>query len=495
MFDFLKKKISGFIDGIARKGEEKAEAAPPAGKSPEESVAEIPEEQRVEEKPAPVNAQSKEAPKSVVKKPERKAAEPETKKPEPAAIEPQRQKPAAETKPTPAAKPAPKPETPIETPAIPEPAPAKEKGMPPKSEPARPAPKAAPEPKRPARAPAQESPIAPQKTPDAITANAPPAPQPFAPEPIAAKPEPKDEKEKPKERLKLGIVGAVKSLITREVEISEKDVSEMVESLELELLEADVDIGVSEGIKEELMGRLVGSKVARDKLHSFVSGSIRETLVDILTNEKDFDIVSRVESGEKPVKIMFIGINGAGKTTTIAKVAKLLMDSHRKVVFAAADTFRAAAIEQMGVHAERLNVKMIAREYGSDPTSVAYDAVNYAKAHGIDAVLIDTAGRQDTNISLLNEMKKMKRVISPDICIYIGESIAGNAIIEQITAFNREVGVDAVILSKLDCDPKGGTMLSISKATGVPIIYVGIGQGYDALERFDPQRIVSRIVE
>jgi fused signal recognition particle receptor len=149
----------------------------------------------------------------------------------------------------------------------------------------------------------------------------------------------------------------------------------------------------------------------------------------------------------------------------------------------------------MEVHAQRLDVKVIKREYGSDPTSVAYDAVNYAKAHAIDAVLIDTAGRQDTNISLLNEMKKMGRVVQPDLKIYIGESIAGNAIIEQVSSFNREVGVDAVILTKMDCDPKGGTMLSLSKATGVPIIYVGMGQGYDDLEPFDPKTIVDRILE
>jgi fused signal recognition particle receptor len=304
------------------------------------------------------------------------------------------------------------------------------------------------------------------------------------------------EAEKPRKRLKLGIVGAVKSFITREVEITEKDVRGMAEDLELELLEADVDIGVAEGIRQELMGRLVGSKVSKDKLHSFVSDSIKETLVDVLTNEKAFDIVERVGAkGGEPVKIVFLGINGAGKTTTIGKVARLLMDNNKKIVFAAADTFRAAAIEQMGVHADRLGVKMIKREYGSDPTSVAFDAVNYAKAHGMDAVLIDTAGRQDTNISLINEMKKMDRVIKPDIKIYIGESIAGNAIIDQISAFDREIGVDAVILTKLDCDPKGGTMLSINKATGVPIIYVGVGQRYEDLERFDPKKIVGRIVE
>ena len=149
----------------------------------------------------------------------------------------------------------------------------------------------------------------------------------------------------------------------------------------------------------------------------------------------------------------------------------------------------------MEVHAQRLGIKTIKRDYGSDPTSVAYDAVNYAKARGIDAVLIDTAGRQDTNISLINEIKKMTRVIQPDIKIYIGESIAGNAIIEQISSFNNEIGIDAVILTKMDCDPKGGTMLSINKATGIPIIYIGTGQKYEDLELFEPEKIVERIIE
>ncbi|MFN7991077.1 MAG: signal recognition particle-docking protein FtsY [Candidatus Micrarchaeia archaeon] len=309
----------------------------------------------------------------------------------------------------------------------------------------------------------------------------------------AAKPD--VQPEPPKERMKLGIVGTVKSLISREVEITEKDVGQMLDDLELELLEADVELSVAQGIREELAGRLVGKRIKKDELHRQVGDSIKETIVDVLTNDRAFDIVDRASAAEKPLKVAFLGINGAGKTTTIAKVAKLLMDNDRKVVFAAADTFRAAAIEQMAVHAERLGVRLIKRDYGSDPTSVAYDAVNYAKAHNIDAVLIDTAGRQDTNISLINEMKKMVRVIQPDLKIYIGESIAGNAIIEQIATFNREIGIDAVILTKLDCDPKGGTMLSINRATGIPIIYLGIGQGYGDLERFDAKKIAGRIVD
>lgn len=301
--------------------------------------------------------------------------------------------------------------------------------------------------------------------------------------------------EKPKERVKLGIVSSVKSIISREVRITEGDVKGMLDDLELELLEADVELSVAESIKQDLFAKLVGSKIAKEQLHLFVGQLIKSSLIQILSNDKGFDIVEKLESSEKPLKVMFLGINGAGKTTTIAKVARLMQENRRKVVIAAADTFRAAAIEQMEVHANRLGIKMIKRDYGSDPTSVAFDAVNYAKAHGIDAVLIDTAGRQDTNISLINEMKKMNRIIQPDIKIYIGESIAGNAIIEQISAFNREIGIDAVILTKLDCDPKGGTMLSINKATGVPIIYVGVGQSYEDLEKFDPKTMVERIVE
>ncbi|MBU0532453.1 signal recognition particle-docking protein FtsY [Candidatus Micrarchaeota archaeon] len=298
-----------------------------------------------------------------------------------------------------------------------------------------------------------------------------------------------------KERIKLGAISKIKSFVIREVEITEGDVKELLENLELELLESDVELSVAEAIRLELTERLVGAKIKKEELHAFVSNTIRETLIQMITNERIFDIVEKVKVSEKPVKIMFLGINGAGKTTTIGKVARLLMENDQKVVFAAADTFRAAAIEQMEIHADRLGVKMIKREYGSDPTSVAYDAMNYAKARGIDAVLIDTAGRQDTNISLINEIKKMNRIIQPEIKVYIGESIAGNAIIEQIQTFNKEIGIDGIILTKLDCDPKGGTMLSINKTTDIPVLYVGIGQRYEDLEAFDPVKIVNRIVE
>jgi fused signal recognition particle receptor len=565
MFDFLKKKISGFVDKLTQKEEEKApepEKKPPKKreipkpvekpkpkeapkKKPEakpKAVTKPPKKEIPVEKPKPGLEKKaevrKEIPKEVpkppkevekpvpVKKIEKPKVEAPVEKPKP---EPKKVEEPAEPKvEAPVVKPVPERKVPEAKPVVEKP-PVKEKpkpvleifrekierALPKKKEKpleaveevkeAEPEPvveEKAPEPE--IEEPVQEAPEPeievpeeePVEEPVPIEEMAEPEAEEEAEIPVEEEiPEAEVEEEKPKERLKLGAVGAIKSFITREVEISEGDVKELLENLELELLESDVELSVAEGIREELMEKLVGSKTKKDELHSFINNSIKEILIDTITNEKAFDILEKVEAAEGPVKIMFLGINGAGKTTTIGKVAKLLMDNDKKVVFAAADTFRAAAIEQMGVHADRLGVKMIKRDYGSDPTSVAFDAMNYAKARGIDAVLIDTAGRQDTNISLLNEVKKMNRVIQPELKIYIGESIAGNAILEQIQTFDKEIGIDGVILTKLDCDPKGGTMLSINRTTGIPILYVGMGQRYEDLEPFDPVRIVERIVE
>jgi fused signal recognition particle receptor len=481
VFDFLKKRISGFIDGLTKKEEDKE-----VEEIEEEKIEEKVEEERIEvkekaapkkkaEKPVP---EKKEKPVEKIKEPE-KAAPQKTEPKKPEKKEPPKQEKIPEQKPIQ------KMEADLQPCAIitiPQPKlEIKEAVIPVQIVPEPPIEKPKPIIKPPE--PIIKTEIKPPEQR--------PAPKPPEQKSAPAKPEPKEEV---KPRIRLSPINAIKSFITQEVEIGDNDVREMLDSLELELLESDVEMGVAEGIKAELSEKLIGSKVKKSELHSFISASIRQTLVDVLRNENSFDLITKLEASEKPLKIMFIGINGAGKTTTIAKVARLFMDNDKKVVFAAADTFRAAAIEQIEVHAGRLGVKTIKRDYGSDPTSVAFDAVGYAKAHGIDAVLIDTAGRQDTNISLLNEIKKMSRVISPDLKIYIGESISGNAILEQISSFNREVGIDAVILTKMDCDPKGGTMLSISKATGIPIIYVGTGQAYTDLERFEPEKIADRIV-
>ena len=302
------------------------------------------------------------------------------------------------------------------------------------------------------------------------------------------------EKRQKEPMVKLGIAKQIKSVFTGTVEIAEKDVEELLESLELDLLESDVALEVAESIKDELKNGLVGQTLKKDEVSQFVKKVIRDTIIKTISVEKKIDILNSIKQSEKPVKIMIIGTNGAGKTTPIGKLAKLFMSQNHKVVFAAADTFRAAAIEQMEVHAKKLGVHLIKREYGADPTAVAYDAVSYSKAHGIDVVLIDTAGRQDTNVNLINELKKMNRIINPNFRIYIGESIAGNAIIEQVSTFNQEIGIDGVILTKLDCDAKGGSVLSISKTTGVPIIYLGTGQQYEDLEKFEAEKIADLIL-
>ena len=297
-----------------------------------------------------------------------------------------------------------------------------------------------------------------------------------------------------KKEIRLGAFEQIKSLITQEVEIKESEVADLLDALELELLEGDVDMGVAESIRRGLSEKLIGKKIKKKELQAYIQTVIRETLVGMMENENAFSLLEKIKDAEKPMKIVFLGINGAGKTTTIAKFAKLLMDNDYKVIFAASDTFRAAAIEQMEVHATKLGVKLIKRDYGADPTSVAYDAMNYAKSHEIDVVLIDTAGRQDTNVNLINELKKMDRVIKPDLKLYIGESISGSVIIEQVGSFHREIGLDGVVLTKLDCDPKGGTVLSVNKATGVPILFIGTGQKYEDLEEFSASKIVDKLV-
>ncbi len=319
---------------------------------------------------------------------------------------------------------------------------------------------------------------------------------------VETKPIPKPEAtvtEKPREtkgeeRVKLSLVTQVKSLFSSEVELNEKDIGSALEDFELELLEGDVAFEVAEQIKGELRQELIGKKVRKNELQRQISTIFFNSIRNIMSENTGIPILEQVKRIEaRPVKIMFTGPNGSGKTTTIAKVANLLRKNGFGVVMAAADTFRAAAIEQMEIHGSMPGVKVIKGKYGADPTSVAFDAVNHAKAHNLDVVLIDTAGRQETNENLLNELKKMVRVIGPEIKVYVGESIAGKAVIEQVETFNKELKMDGVILTKLDCDAKGGTVISISKVTRVPVLYVTTGQGYEDIEIFDAEKIARNI--
>ena len=196
---------------------------------------------------------------------------------------------------------------------------------------------------------------------------------------------------------------------------------------------------------------------------------------------------------KQPFVIVFFGINGTGKTTTIAKIANLLLKNKISCVLAASDTFRAASIEQLQIHADKLKIKLIKHDYGADPAAVAFDAIKHAKAHKIDVVLIDTAGRMHTKENLLSEMEKICRVTKPDLKIFVAESIAGNDAIQQAKNFNETIGIDGAILTKADVDEKGGTAISISYIIKKPIFFLGTGQNYSDLKSFDKTEFIKEL--
>ncbi len=299
------------------------------------------------------------------------------------------------------------------------------------------------------------------------------------------------------EKLRQGLKGIVNRI--NSAGLTEKDLDPILWDLQLQLIGSDVSVEVAEKVCSELKERLLGedaprfgdkSKLVHDSLkaslESVMGGSGRVDLLKLLAEAK--------ERGE-PYVVMFIGINGTGKTTTIAKMARLLMDKGFTVVLASADTYRAGAIEQLEEHGRRLGVRVIKHRYGSDAAAVGFDAVEHAKARGVDAVLIDTAGRMQTNRNLMDELQKMKRVVQPDLTIMILDSLIGNDATEQAMTFNERVGFDAAVLTKVDADAKGGSSLSVSYLTGKPVIYVGVGQGYKDLQPFDADWFAERLLE
>ncbi len=305
------------------------------------------------------------------------------------------------------------------------------------------------------------------------------------------------ERRERREEKKVGIVDKIKTLIVeREIIIDEKKVNEILEDLEIILLESDVAFEVVEAISESLRSRLVGRRrKIGEKLSDIVLNELKMIIKEILdANRFDFDEFVQERLKEKrPLNIIFVGVNGTGKTTTIAKVAKRLMDFGYSVVLAAGDTFRAGAIEQLEEHASRLGVRVIKHKPGADPAAVIYDAIRHAESKGIDVVLADTAGRMHTKKNLIDQLEKIKRVTKPDLTIFVDESIAGNDAVERARMFNEAVGIDGSILTKIDADPKGGTAISISYVTGKPVLFLGTGQGYDDLVKFDSNWLIERI--
>ena len=207
-----------------------------------------------------------------------------------------------------------------------------------------------------------------------------------------------------------------------------------------------------------------------------------------------FDFDAAIAEAEKPIVIIFTGVNGVGKTTSIAKLSRYLEDEGFSSVIANGDTYRAGANEQIREHAENLGTKLIAHQQGGDPAAVIYDAVEYAEANDVDVVLGDTAGRLHTSEGLMDQLAKIDRVVGPDVVLFVDEAVAGQDAVNRAREFNEAAEFDGAILTKADADSKGGAAISVAHVTGKPILFLGVGQGYDDLERFNPEEMVERLV-
>jgi len=298
------------------------------------------------------------------------------------------------------------------------------------------------------------------------------------------------------EKLKQGLHGVVERI--SKSELTEKELDPILWDLQLQLIANDVAVEVAEKICYELKDRLKGEAAPRfgDKA-ALVKEALRASIESVMATQAEVDLLGQVaerRAAGRPLVVLFVGINGTGKTTTIAKVAKLLLDNGYRVVLASGDTYRAGAIEQLEEHARRLDVRVVKHRYGADPAAVSFDAVRHAEARGIDAVLIDTAGRMQTNRNLMDELRKIKRVVQPDLTVMVVDALTGNDATEQAETFNSHVGFDMAILTKVDADAKGGSSLSVSYITGKPITYIGTGQGYDDLQRFDAGWFAEKIL-
>ena len=274
--------------------------------------------------------------------------------------------------------------------------------------------------------------------------------------------------------------------------ISEEKLDELLWDLEVGLLESDVAYSVIESIKKDIKEELRHVSFERSKIGELVENVLRNAIAHVLKSS-EIDFNEFIVKSEKPVVIMFVGVNGSGKTLAIAKIATLLKKQGTSSVMAAGDTFRAGAIEQLGIHATNVGVKLIKHGPGADPAAVAYDAIEHAKAKHKDVVLLDTAGRMQTNINLMDEMAKIKRVAKPDLILFVGDALAGNDAVEQAKRFNEVVGIDGVILTKIDTDAKGGSALSVAYTIGKPLLFIGVGQGYEDQIPFDPQWMIENI--
>lgn len=289
--------------------------------------------------------------------------------------------------------------------------------------------------------------------------------------------------------------GGMFSFITAKT-ISEKHLEDILWELEMGLLEGDVAMEVASAVVDSVKDDLVGRKIKRSNdITEYTYNALRNAVAEIIDipGKSMTEMIEAKKAQGEPLVVMFVGINGTGKTTTIGKLANYYLKKGYTPVIAAADTFRAGAIEQVNYHADNVGVKLIKHQKGSDPAAVAFDAVEHAKAQGKELVLIDTAGRMQTNTNLMDEMKKIKRVAKPDLVVFVGDALTGNDATHQASKFNEAIDIDGVILTKADADSKGGASLSIGYVIKKPILFLGMGQGYDDIREYDADWMLNQL--
>ena len=298
------------------------------------------------------------------------------------------------------------------------------------------------------------------------------------------------------EKLKSGVNGLVQKISQKE--LSDQEITKTLDEFLLVLVENDVAYSVAKQICDNLHEKLKATQFRRftDSTEP-AKAVLREVLLELLKGsgeESFYKVLNESKDEHKPAIVLFVGVNGTGKTSSIAKIGHLLLQKGFSVVVAAADTYRTGSIEQIEEHARRIGIKTIKHDYGADAAAVAFDAVNYATAHGTNVVLIDTAGRMQTNKNLLEEMKKIARVAKPNMTILVVDSLTGNDAVEQGKTFSNAINIDGVLLTKLDADAKGGSAISMAAIIGKPILFATVGQDYEDLVSFEPDQMVGKII-
>jgi fused signal recognition particle receptor len=287
-----------------------------------------------------------------------------------------------------------------------------------------------------------------------------------------------------------GFVEKAKAAVL-DTEIDDETFDDLFWELEQHLLKNNVAASVVDTLRDNLRAELVDTTTRRGDIEDTVRDALRESIRDVLKAPKTAFLDQADDAS--PFVVVLVGVNGSGKTTTAAKLVKHAQDAGKTCVLGAADTYRAAAIQQLEEHGEALDTKVIKHDYGADPAAVAYDTVEHGRSSEKDVCLIDTAGRLHTDANLMEQLSKIVRVAEPHLVLYVAESVTGNDAVNQVKAFNDHVDIDGVIMTKTDADDKGGAVLSVSHVTGSPIYFLGTGQEYNDLEPFSPEDVLDQL--